>query len=91
MKIARVLGNVVSTIKHPTHEGLKLMIVRQVDKSGEPTGREMVAIDTASAGEGDYVLLVDEGGAARIMAGNEDAAVDAVIVGVLDVANFNNE
>jgi len=84
VKIARVVGNIVSTIKHETHQGMKLLIVQKVDASGKPYGSQMIAMDTACAGEGDYVLLVDEGGASRMMAGNDYAAVDAVIVGVLD-------
>lgn len=87
MKLAKVIGNVVSTIKHSTHEALKLMIVRQVDLSGNVYGKQLIAIDTASAGEGDYILLVDEGGAARMLLGS-DAAIDAVIVGILDSLNI---
>lgn len=90
MKIAKVLGNVVSTIKHSSNEGMKLMVVGQVDQHGIATGKQMIAVDTACAGEGDYVLLVEEGGATRIMVGNDLACLDAVIVGVLDNTNFKN-
>jgi microcompartment protein CcmK/EutM len=84
VQIARVVGNVVSTIKHHTNEGLKLMIIQPIDGFGNPHGKQKIAIDTACAGEGDIVLLTDEGGASRMMVGEGDAAVDAVIVGVLD-------
>lgn len=87
VKLAKVVGNVVSTIKHNTYEGLKLLIVRQVDQDGEIIGKQLIAVDNASAGEGDFVLLVDEGGAARMMVGS-NVPVDAVIVGVLDSFNF---
>lgn len=56
MRTALVVGNVVSTIKHSTHQSLKLMIVRPVDEKGRFTGKEMVAVDTACSGRGDYVL-----------------------------------
>ncbi len=82
--MAKVVGNLVSTIKHSTHEGAKLMLVRQVDEAGELCANQMIAVDTACSGVGDYVLLVDEGGACRMMMDNSDAAVDAVIVGVVD-------
>ena len=39
--------------------------------------------------QGDYVLLVDDGGASRIAVENDNAAIDAVIVGVLDYMNVN--
>ena len=84
MKIAKVIGNIVSTVKHSTHYGMKLMIVQPVDCYGESIGKQIIAADYACAGEGDFVLVVDEGGASRQVAGDELAAIDAVIVGVLD-------
>lgn len=84
MQIARVVGNVVSTIKHHTNKDLKLMITQQIDGFGNPSGKRKIAIDLACAGEGDIVLLADEGGASRMMVGEGDAAVDTVILGVLD-------
>lgn len=82
MKIGIVVDNLVSTIKHPTHQGLKLMVVCQVDTTGQPTGSTIVAVDTACAGIGDYVLYSDEGGASRLSVG--DNIIDAAIIGVLD-------
>lgn len=84
MKIAKVVGNLVSTIKHPTHTGMKLMIVQPVGFDAKEYGNRMIAVDYACAGVGDFVLLVDEGGASRQIAENEWAAIDAVIAGVLD-------
>lgn len=90
VKLAKVLGNVVSTVKHPTHHGLKLMTVQQVDCSGAACGRQLIAVDAACSGEGDYVVLADEGGASRMVIGDDEAAADAVIVGVLDGLGFGN-
>lgn len=83
MKTGKVVGNLVSTVKHETHEGLKLMIVQPVDHDGEPYGDTVIAADAACAGIGDYVLFSDEGGASRMIIGN-GAIIDTVIVGVLD-------
>ena len=49
-----------------------------------PYGSELIAVDTACAGIGDYVLLADEGGASRMLVTNHHTPVDAVIVGVID-------
>ncbi len=84
MKMARVVGHVVSTIKERSHEGLKLMIVEPVDGSGRVCGKHQIAVDAACAGEGDYVLLLEDGGGARMVTGDSEAIIDAVIVGVLD-------
>lgn len=84
MKLARVVGNVVSTIKHQSHEGLKLMIIEPVDYDGKICGKQLIAIDCACSGEGDYVLITDDGGASRMILGDDGAVIDWSIVGVLD-------
>lgn len=84
MRLARVVGNVVSTIKDHTHSGLKLMIVEPIDLNGNPSGFQLVCIDTADAGTGDIVIISDDGDAALMIFNIDDCAVDSVICGVLD-------
>lgn len=84
MKLAKVIGNVVSTIKTDSHHQLKLMVVVPVDQKGKPVADSFIAVDHAQAGIGDYVLILEEGGSARQLLGNPEGAVDAIIVGVVD-------
>jgi microcompartment protein CcmK/EutM len=84
MKIARVLGNVVSTIKTPSHTSQKLMVVEPIDIDGKSFGDSFIAIDAAQAGIGDIVIIIEEGGSARDILKKPDAAVDAIIVGIVD-------
>ena len=56
MLIARVIGTTVSTIKDEKLTGRKLLILRQTDETGSPTGKPYVAVDTVDAGIGDLVL-----------------------------------
>jgi microcompartment protein CcmK/EutM len=84
MKIARVIGNVVSTIKTSSHKSQKLMVVEPVDMNGETIGDSFIAVDAAQAGIGDIVLIIEEGGSAREILKKSDAAVDAVIAGIID-------
>ncbi|PRO66205.1 EutN/CcmL family microcompartment protein [Alkalicoccus urumqiensis] len=85
MKLAVVKGNVVSTIKTESHQRYKLMIVQPVDHNGKPLGKDtMIAADGSQAGIGDTVLIVEEGGSVRQILGNKKAAIDAVIVGIVD-------
>ena len=56
MLIAKVIGTTVSTIKDEKLEGRKLLILRQTDETGEPSGKPYVAVDTVDAGIGDLVL-----------------------------------
>lgn len=84
MKIARVIGNVVSSIKTPSHSGLKFMVVEPIDMHGNSIGDSFMAVDAAQAGIGDIVLIIEEGGSARDILNKPDAAVDAIIVGIVD-------
>jgi microcompartment protein CcmK/EutM len=84
MKLARVIGNVVSTIKTYSHQGYKLMIVQPVDDKGNDYSDSFIAVDCAQAGVGDIVLVVEEGGSAREVMKHPEGAVNAVIVGIID-------
>ncbi|MCS6859324.1 MAG: EutN/CcmL family microcompartment protein [Abditibacteriales bacterium] len=83
MKLAKVIGSVVSTIKNDTLRGAKLLLVQPLNLQQQPTGRAAVAVDTVDAGVGDIVLVVEEGRAARERFG-ATSPVRSVIVGVVD-------
>lgn len=84
MKLGKVLGNIVATVKTESHIGQKLMIVQPINEELIAYSHPIIAVDCAQSGIGDLVLLVEEGGSAREVIGNPNAAVDAVIVGVID-------
>ena len=54
MIIGRVVGETVATQKHPSHEGLKLLLVAPADLDGNPLEdtAPFVAVDSADAGVG---------------------------------------
>jgi microcompartment protein CcmK/EutM len=85
MIVAKVVGNVVSTEKHPHYRGYKILIVQPVDPEGKPKGRTFLALDGVQAGIGDTVLVVDEGGSARVVIGDETAmTVRTAVCGIVD-------
>lgn len=84
MKLGVVTGHVVATVKTESHHGRKLLVVQAVDENGQPYADPVIAVDCAQAGVGDLVLLLEEGGSAREVMEHPRAAVDAVIVGVVD-------
>ncbi len=85
MYIARVVGNVVATIKHPFYEGRKLLLVQKLDLDRQPTTTYDIAVDDVMAGVGDLVLVLDEGnGARQILHGGTTGPVRAVVAGVVD-------
>ncbi len=83
MRIARVIGSAVSTVKDPTLTGHKLLLVRQADEQDTLTGAVFVAVDGVGAGP-DELVIVAEGSAARHSAKTEGQPVDALIMGILD-------
>jgi len=83
MLIAKVIGTTISTIKDPTLEGRKLLIVRQADETGTPFGKPYVAVDTLDAGIGDLVLIA-HGSGGRQTDITRNSPVDAVIMAVID-------
>ena len=85
MQIARVIGNVVSTQKNQRYEGTRIMLCRQITPEGEDMDYTCLALDSVSAGEGDIVLIVQEGLSASTAAtGKAGAAIDSAIIGVVD-------
>jgi carbon dioxide concentrating mechanism protein CcmL len=97
MELARVIGQVVATVKQQGLHGMKLLVLEPVDARDESDSteglaaaglrgeavRQYVAVDYAGAGHGE-VVLVAHGSAARI----DDQAIgvptDAAVVAIVD-------
>ncbi|MBP6002784.1 MAG: hypothetical protein KA746_05050 [Pyrinomonadaceae bacterium] len=85
MLLARVIGNIVASHKNQRYEGTRIMLCRQVTPEGEDMDYTCIALDSVSAGEGDLVIIAQEGWSASTAAtGKAGAAIDSAIVGVVD-------
>ncbi len=85
MNLARVLGTVVATEKHPALVAKKLLVVQPVDEQLLALGKSFLAVDhTSGAGEGDLVLVMNEGNGVRQILGDKTAPIRSIIVGVVD-------
>ena len=85
MILARVLGNVVATQKNKRYDAARIMLVQPVNPDGTPRGVQMLALDSVDSGEGDLVIVVQEGWSASTAAtGEQGAAIDSAIIGVVD-------
>ena len=90
MFYAKVIGNVVSTIKYKGLVGKKLQIIQAVNLSnGKNSGRPVVAVDTTNAGIGDYVGYEDGMEATWPFEG-DDVPSDATIVSIIETVNIYN-
>jgi ethanolamine utilization protein EutN len=83
MKVARVVGTVVSTINHPFFDGERLLICRLIDR-GMDTGGYLICTDRVGAGADETVLILDEGSSARQMYGIDTGPIRSVVVGIVD-------
>ncbi len=85
MILARVLGNVVASQKNKRYDAARIMLVQPVNPDGSPRGVQMLALDSVDSGEGDLVIVVQEGWSASTAAtGEQGAAIDSAIIGVVD-------
>jgi ethanolamine utilization protein EutN len=84
MKLCRVTGNVVATVKHEKFRGQKLMLVQPLDEDQQAAGDVFLAIDLAQAGPGDVVLVLSEGNGVRQLLRDPLSCVRSAIVGIVD-------
>ena len=91
MLIGRVIAVVVATRKHPSHEGLKLLLVNPLDLDGKERGVPFLAVDSVDAGIGDRVLLATDGWAAMTAVNRLQTPIDAAVLGVIDHVDLVDE
>src|SRR3954464_2821716 len=88
MLIARVIGELVSVQKHPSHEGRKALVVQPLHLDGSNRGDALIAFDAVDAGVGDRVLVVTEGYSAMSAVGRPDSPIDMAVIEVNDRLDF---
>lgn len=85
MQLAFVIGTATATIKHPSLEGRKLLVVQPRLADGRtPDGEPLLAVDGVGAGTGETVLITSDGRGAREMLKREDSPVRWTIIGIRD-------
>lgn len=88
MLLARVVGNVVATKKDARLEGRKLLVLEQIQPTGESKGSYVVAVDTVGAGVSETVIAV-QGSSSRMAEGMKDIPVDTAVVGIVDKVDLD--
>ncbi len=90
MRIAKVVGTIVSTIQHPAYQGKKILLcdLYNVDGTKAENAQE-IAVDRIDAGVGDWVLIMSEGNGIRQLWGADAGPIRDVVVGIIDdVSSF---
>ncbi len=83
MFLAKVVGTVWSTKKSPDLEGIRFLVVHPYDLEKDPTRNIVIVADRLGAGTGEMVMCAF-GKAARTAMGNQDMAIEAAVVGIVD-------
>ncbi|MBL9081024.1 MAG: EutN/CcmL family microcompartment protein [Planctomycetales bacterium] len=85
MQLARVVGTATSTIKHPSMNGWKLLIVQMLAADGKsPDGDPVISIDSLGAGPGQTVLITSDGKGTRELMQNDNTPVRWSVMGIQD-------
>jgi microcompartment protein CcmK/EutM len=81
--LGRVAGTLVATDKEPTMEGLKFLVIKQIDVDESETGGYVIAADAVGAGVGEVVMFAT-GSSARQTEMTRDRPCDAVVMAIVD-------
>ena len=85
MQLAFVIGTATATVKHPSLEGRKLLIVQPRLADGRtPDGDPLIAVDGVDAGCGETVMITSDGRGAREMLQSDVTPVRWTVIGIRD-------
>ena len=89
MYICKVQGKCISTIKDKSLTGCSLITMQRLNRSGNPTGEILVAVDTIGCSVGEHVL-VTRGSCAKAALG-QDSPADMAVIGIIDTYDCNEK
>lgn len=91
MRLAKVIGNVVSTIKNEAYTGKKILWVQPIDTDGKDIGEAFITIDAIGAGAGETVLVLEEGGGSQMVCERKNAPIGTAIVAIVDEIRISED
>jgi ethanolamine utilization protein EutN len=84
VQLGRVVGQAVATVKHPSLQGWRLLLVQPLTTDGKEDGEPLVAIDNLGAGTNHLVILSNDGAGARQLIGSPHSPARWMVLGVCD-------
>ena len=84
MYLAKVIGKVVSVVKHPAYQNRTLLLIQPLSLKSELVRTPTIAVDYVGAGEGDTVIVGAGPGVAQEVFGVEDAPMRELVMGIVD-------
>jgi ethanolamine utilization protein EutN len=84
MQLGRVIGHATATIKHPSMNGWRLVVVQMLNAARQPEADPVLAVDKFGSNVGHVVVLNSDGKAAREMIGDDKSPVRWFVIGISD-------
>jgi ethanolamine utilization protein EutN len=84
MQIGVVVGQATSTVKHPSLNGWRLLLVQPLTADGKEDGEPLLAIDSLGARAADRVILSNDGAGARELVGVRNSPARWLVLGICD-------
>ncbi len=84
MILARIEGNVVSTVKHPSLHGWRMLICQPITNEGVPSTAPVIAIDTYGASLHQRVIVSTDGSAARAAVKDPRSPIRNMVIALVD-------
>jgi ethanolamine utilization protein EutN len=84
MQLGRVVGHAVSTVKHPSLRGWRLLVLQLLTAAGTEDGEPLLAIDALGSAVGSLVFATNDGAAVREMVGTKDSPLRWMVLGICD-------
>ena len=84
MRLGRVIGNVVSVIKHEKLDGIKLVIVEPIDVQGKPKGSAHILADYLNAADGNIVFWIEDGATICKWVKTRSIPLRGCVIGIVD-------
>jgi microcompartment protein CcmK/EutM len=82
-QLGRVIGRVWATVKNPSLEGRRLLIVQPLTPELQPAGKQIIAIDAIGAGASELIYWC-RGKEASFPFLPDEVPTEASIVGIVD-------
>ncbi|MEE8451241.1 MAG: EutN/CcmL family microcompartment protein [Thermoguttaceae bacterium] len=85
MYLGRVVGSATATVKHPSMEGAKLLLVMALQADGRTVeGDPILVVDNLGAGRGETVMITSDGIGTRDLLGSKSSPVRWSVLGIPD-------
>ncbi len=90
MILGKVVGTITSSSNSNEISGGRYLLVNKCDQKGKLKNDFLVALDLVSAGK-DELVMISESTSARETTTTQNKAVDAIIIGIIDMIDESDK